>query len=85
MKIFYCFKSEDVGSLMRELTRGQKELERIAGLRDECLGQAWPRENLQPKTTKHKNRQINNDNNSAPLQFKSQSALDITSRPPSCK
>ncbi|CAF4254307.1 unnamed protein product, partial [Adineta steineri] len=61
----------------------QKELERIAGLRDECLGQAWPRENLPPKTTKHKNRQTNNDNNSGLLQFKSQSALDITTRPPS--
>ncbi|CAF4057996.1 unnamed protein product [Adineta steineri] len=78
-------ESEDVGSLMRELTRGQKELERIAGLRDECLGQAWPRENLPPKTTKHKNRQTNNDNNSTLLQFKSQSALDITARPPSGK
>ncbi|CAF4307756.1 unnamed protein product, partial [Rotaria magnacalcarata] len=31
-------ESEDVGGVKNELIRGEKELERIAGLRDECLG-----------------------------------------------
>jgi hypothetical protein len=73
-----------VGNLTREFIRGEKELERIAALRDECLGISWPRDSVQPKTSKsNKTRQINN--NSTPLQRKSHSTLDIAFRPTSCK
>ncbi|CAF3780229.1 unnamed protein product [Rotaria sordida] len=72
-------ESEDVGSLKNELTRGGKELERIAALRDECLGRAWSRENPQTKVSKSKSQQINNNDKSALV--KSQSPLDVPFRP----
>ena len=72
-----------MGFLKREFNRGEKELERIAGLRDECLGRAWARESLQVKSTKYKTR--SSTNNSAGLQLKSHSTLDIAFRPSSCK
>ena len=72
-----------MGNLKREFLRGEKELERIATLRDECLGQAWAREGVAAKTPKYKTRQANT--NSTLLQLKSQSTLDIAFRPSSCK
>ncbi|CAF4545963.1 unnamed protein product [Rotaria sp. Silwood1] len=76
-------ESEDVGSLKKELIRGEKELERIAALRDECLGRAWSRENIQPKMSKSKSQQINNTDKSVSFQVKSQSTLDALFRPKS--
>ncbi|CAF3900099.1 unnamed protein product [Rotaria sp. Silwood2] len=78
-------ESEDVGSLKNELVRGEKELERIAGLRDECLGRAWARESIQPKISKSKSQQINNNDKSVSLPVKSQSTLDPIFRPKSGK
>ncbi|UJR23110.1 hypothetical protein I4U23_026131 [Adineta vaga] len=71
-------ESEDVGTLKRELIRGQEELERIASLRDECLGQAWSRDNLLPRVPKSKTRQSSHDKHSATSGLKSHSALNIT-------
>ncbi|CAF1294902.1 unnamed protein product [Adineta ricciae] len=71
-------ESEDVGTLKQELLRGQKELERIAALRDECLGHAWSRENLLPKIPKTKARQSSADRHSATVHLRSQSNIDFS-------
>ena len=72
-----------MGYLRQEFLRGEKELARIAALRDECVGQAWSRENLPGKSTKYSS-QTNNSNSLLTL-MKSQSNIDINLRPTSCK
>lgn len=72
-----------MGFLKGEYNRGEKELERISGLRDECLGRAWARDNLQSKPTKFKTRSTTT--NSAGFPLKSHSTLDIAFRPTNCK
>ncbi|CAF1582905.1 unnamed protein product [Rotaria magnacalcarata] len=74
-------ESEDVGGVKNELIRGEKELERIAGLRDECLGIAWSQENLRGKFPKSKSQRIHNDDKPIPSQRRSQSTLDLPFRP----
>ncbi|CAF3863314.1 unnamed protein product, partial [Adineta steineri] len=68
-------ESEDVTHLKQELARGEKDLQRISGLRDECSGRAWSLNSIEAK---YKNARINEL--AASLPNRSHSALDTTSR-----
>ncbi len=74
-------QSEDISYLKEEIIRGEKDLQRVAALRDECMGRTWSSENIQAR---YKSPQINGL--SASLQHrKSLSALDVIHQPNSCK
>ena len=76
-------QSEDVGYLKQEFQRGQKELEKIAALRDECLGLAWSKDNAALKTSKYISRE--KSLNSLLPELKIQNLTETTNRPSSCK
>lgn len=65
--------------------RGEQELQRIAALRDECLGRAWSRENLEKKMPKSRSQPNIHDGKPVPAQRRIQSALDMSCRPQSGK
>jgi hypothetical protein len=69
-----------VAYLKKELARGEKDIERVAALRDECMGRAWSQDNIQ---TKYKSPQLTSLPISLP--FRSHSSFDTTIRPTSSK
>ncbi len=79
--VFVLFlQSEDISYLKQEITLGEKDLQRVADLRDECIRRTWSHENIQ---NQYKNSQLNELPIS--LQIKNQSTLDSTFQPSSCK
>lgn len=72
-----------MGYLKQEYERGEKELVKIATLRDECLGLAWSKDNLAMKTTKYTSRQ--KSLTSLFPELKGPSLAETTNRPSSCK
>ncbi|UJR25800.1 hypothetical protein I4U23_007150 [Adineta vaga] len=68
-------ESEDVMRLKQELARGDKEIKRIADLRDECTGRAWSLTSIEAKYKIPRQNEL-----SASLPIRSQSSFDIKSR-----
>ena len=61
--------------LKQELARGEKDLQRIASLRDECTGRAWSLNSIEAK---YKTPRTNEPAVSLP--FRSQSSLGMVAR-----
>ncbi|CAF0922263.1 unnamed protein product [Rotaria sordida] len=66
-------ESEDISYLKQELAHGEKDLQRIADLRDECISRAWSHDNVQ---TTYPSLQVNELSVSLP--FRNYQTLDMT-------
>ncbi|CAF3336880.1 unnamed protein product [Rotaria sp. Silwood1] len=66
-------ESEDISYLKQELAQGEKDLQRVADLHDECMGRAWSRDNAQ---TTYQSLQVNEFSDSLP--FRNYQTLDMT-------
>ncbi|CAF2312742.1 unnamed protein product [Rotaria sp. Silwood2] len=66
-------ESEDISYLKQELAHGEKDLQRVADLRDECMSRTWSRDNAQ---TTYQSLQVNELSVSLP--FRNYQTVDMT-------